>query len=148
MKLEIHSTRILVVEDNPLDVKLLRYLFEHEPNWKTEFIVVEDGEEAIDYLLHPDTPKPDLVILDLNLPKRGGIEVLRTIRDSDRLHGLRVAVFSSYPESALASKMVEAGVKPDAYIQKPIGFSEFSGLVDRFHQCCEPSLPPRRAAHS
>jgi DNA-binding response OmpR family regulator len=133
-----------VVEDSPIDVKLLRYLFDLEQEWRTEFIVVEDGDEAIQYLLHRDTPKPDLVILDLNLPKRDGVDVLRTIRNSDQLHGLRVAVFSSSPESATQRKITEASLKADAYIQKPSGFSELSGLVDRFHQCCDPNTPPQQ----
>jgi CheY-like chemotaxis protein len=139
---QIQPTRILVVEDNPMDVKLLRYLFENEPEWKTEFIIVEDGDEAIDYLLHPDTAKPDLVILDLNLPKRDGIEVLKAIRTIDHLHGLRVAVFSSSPEDIMRSKLTQANLNADDYINKPFGYSEFSSLVQRFHRCCDPGLPP------
>lgn len=130
-----------MVEDNPADVQLLRYLFALEPEWKTEFVVVEDGEEAINYLLHRDTTKPDLVILDLNLPKRDGLDVLRTIRASDRLHGLRVAVFSSFPETAIKGKMGDASLEADAYIHKPMGFSELPGLVGRFQRCCEPTTP-------
>jgi two-component system, chemotaxis family, response regulator Rcp1 len=141
LKSEIRITRILVIEDNPADVQLLRYLFELDPEWNTEFVVVEDGEEAINYLLNRDTPKPDLVILDLNLPKRDGIDVLRTIRDSDRLHGLRVAVFSSFPETAIKAKIGDASLKADAYIHKPMGFSELPGLVGRFHRCCESPTP-------
>lgn len=134
-------TRILVVEDNPMDVKLLRYIFEHEPDWNTELIVVEDGDEAIDYLLHPDTPKPDLVILDLNLPKRDGTDVLKVIRIADHLYGLRVAVFSSSPEDVMKSKVAEVNLEADDYINKPIYFSEFSSLAKRFHQVCDPSFP-------
>jgi CheY-like chemotaxis protein len=142
VKQQTPTTRILVVEDNPMDVKFLHHIFEHEPGWITEFIVVEDGEEAIDYLLHPDTRKPDLVILDLNLPKQNGIEVLRTIRQSDRLHGLRVAVFSSSPEDLTRAKITQANLKADDYIAKPIGLQEFSSLAKRFHQCCDSGPPP------
>lgn len=145
----IPSTRILVVEDNPLDVKFLRHIFEHEPGWNTEFIVVEDGDEAIDYLLHPDTRKPDLVILDLSLPKQDGIEVLRTIRLSDHLYGLRVAVFSSSPEELTRSKITQANLKADDYIMKPMGLSEFSSLAKRFHRCCDAGFSvERRSAHA
>ena len=50
----------MIIEDNPLGVKMLQYIFEYEPEWCTEFIVVEDGEEAIEYLLHSETAKPAL----------------------------------------------------------------------------------------
>jgi CheY-like chemotaxis protein len=131
------ATRILVVEDNPMDVRFLRHVFEHEPEWKTEFIVVQDGDEAIDYLLHPDSPQPDLVILDLNLPKRDGREVLKMIRMSDRLYGLPVAVFSCSPEDGIRSRLAEVNLKADACINKPMSFSECSSLAHRFHRCCD-----------
>jgi CheY-like chemotaxis protein len=136
LKQQVNPTNILVVEDNPIDVKLLRFLFEQESDWKTEFVVVEDGEEAIDYLMHPDTPKPDLVILDLNLPKRDGTEVIKVIRSADHLYGLRVAVFSSSPEDVMKSKVAGVDVEADAYISKPMDFENFSSIVRRFHQCC------------
>ena len=87
LKQPIQPTRILIVEDNPMDVKFLQHVFEYEPGWNTEFVTVEDGEEAIEYLLHPDTPKPDLVILDLNMPKKNGIDVLKVIRTTHRFYG-------------------------------------------------------------
>jgi CheY-like chemotaxis protein len=136
----VPPARILIVEDNPLDVDFLRYVFEHEPEWKTELIVVEDGEEAIEYLLHPDTPKPDLVILDLNLPKLDGTDVLKVIRIADQLYGLRVAVFSSSPEDVIRSKIAQANLQADDYIKKPIDFSGFLALSKRFHQCCDAGL--------
>jgi DNA-binding response OmpR family regulator len=141
LKERIQPARILVVEDNPMDVRFLRHVFDHEPGWKTEFIVVEDGDEAIDYLLHPDSAKADLVILDLNLPKRDGTEVLKAIRRADRLYGLRVAVFSSLPEEAIRARLAQANLKADDYINKPIDFSECSSLARRFHRCCDAGLP-------
>lgn len=131
-----------------MDVKFLRYVFEHEPDWETELIVVEDGEEAIDYLLHPDTPKPDLVILDLNLPKRDGTDVLKVIRIADHLYGLRVAVFSSSPEDVMKSKIAQANLKADDYIRKPVVFDDFSSLAKRFHSCCGPSIGQRAGPNS
>jgi two-component system, response regulator len=133
-------TRILIIEDNPLDVKLLQHIFAYEPEWRTEFVVVEDGEEAIEYLLHPETAKPDLVILDLKLPKRDGLDVLIAIRKSEHLHGVRVVIFSSYPEAIIRSKMALANLHADDYINKPDGFSEFSSLAKRFRQCCDSSM--------
>lgn len=136
----VAPARILIIEDNPMDVQFLRFIFESETGWKTELIVVEDGEEAIDYLLHPDTAKPDLVILDLNLPKRDGVDVLKVIRIADHLYGLRVAVFSSSPEDVIKAKIAQANVQADDYIKKPIDFSGFLALSKRFHRCCDPGL--------
>jgi CheY-like chemotaxis protein len=139
--------RILVIEDNPMDVKFLRHIFEHEQGWNPELIVVEDGEEAIEYLLHPDVPKPDLVVLDLNLPKRDGTEVLKAIRADSHLYGLRVAVFSSSPEDVMKAKVTRANLQADDYISKPIGFSECASLAKRFHQCCESSSSLERRSN-
>ena len=130
--------RILVIEDNPLDVTLLRHILEYEPGWDPELIVVEDGEEAIEYLSHPDVPKPDLVVLDWNLPKRDGTEVLRMIRNADHLHGLRVAVFSSAPEDYVRSQLKQANLETDDYIKKPFGIGDCVSLARRFHECCRP----------
>ena len=145
---KVPPTRILIIEDNPADVNFLHDVFNLEPEWNTEFIVVGDGDEAIDYLLYPDTAKPDLVILDLNLPRRDGIDVLKAIRMSNHLYGLRVAIFSSYPEDVIRSKMAQANLEADDYINKPAAFSEFSSLAKRFHQCCDPDLPLRHYSAS
>ena len=136
----VKSTRILIAENNPMDVSVLQHVFEQEPSWKTEFIVVRDGEEAVDYLLHPDRARPDLVILDLNLPGLNGVEVLQTIRMFPRLDDLRIAVLSSAPEEVIRSQIVQAHLRADAYINKPFGCDEFPLLAKRFHQCCELNL--------
>jgi two-component system, chemotaxis family, response regulator Rcp1 len=133
----VSPTRILVVEDNPVDAKLIRFIFQLEPEWNTELTFVEDGDEAIEYLMHSDAVKPDLVVLDLNLPKRNGTDVLKQIRIAEQLYGMRVAVFSSSPEDVIKSKVAQADVEADDYIRKPIEFSELSTLLARFRQCCE-----------
>ena len=79
-----------MIEDNALDVKTIQRIFEYESEWHTVFVVVEDGQEAIEYLLHPEMAKPDLVILDVKLPKRDGLDVLLAIRSSEHLFGVRV----------------------------------------------------------
>lgn len=80
---QIQPTRILLVDDDSVDVKFLRHFLEHEPERTAELVVVENGDEAIAYLLSPDAPKPDLVIVDLNLPKQDGSEMLTVIRITD-----------------------------------------------------------------
>ncbi len=118
-------TQILIIEDNPLDVRLLRVALESVRDWVVKTAVVVDGEEAINYLLDPQTSKPDFVILDLNLPKRDGLEVLQVIRITNNLYGLPVVVFSSSTEDVLRTKMEQAKLKAEYYLTKPVGVDEF-----------------------
>lgn len=133
-------TNILVVEDNPMDVRLLRYSFDHDPDWQTEIKVAEDGERAIDCIRSPGDAKPDLVILDLNLPKRDGTEVLKVIRNEISAPYLPVIVFSSSPEDVMKTKVRQANLAADCYVTKPIGLELFSTLTQRFRHCYEDAV--------
>ena len=75
--------------------------------------------------MDPQTSKPDFVILDLNLPKRDGLEVLQVIRITNNLYGLPVVVFSSSTEDVLRTKMEQAKLEAEYYLTKPIGVDEF-----------------------
>lgn len=143
------TTRILVVEDNRPDVLLLRYVLEQEPEWQTDVVVAEDGEKAIEYLLSPENDKPDLVILDLNLPKRDGMEVLKVIRNSPEINRLPVIVFSSSPEEVIRSRVLQGNLRAECYITKPDEFDLFPTLAQRFRKCYEAALrSDARAASS
>src|SRR5262245_27193502 len=89
---------ILLVEDNPADVRLTREVF-REGDVANRMNVVRDGEEAMEYLRHEgryrDVPRPDLVLLDLNLPRKDGREVLAEIRADPALTTLPVVVLST-----------------------------------------------------
>src|SRR5689334_13887241 len=94
---EAQKTYILMAEDNPVDAKLLRLAFDEVGDWSVELTVVEDGEKAIQLLgerSRNGETVPDLVILDLNLPRRDGTEVLHAIRSCAELSSLPVAVLS------------------------------------------------------
>jgi CheY-like chemotaxis protein len=114
-----------VVEDNPVDAALLRFALQQEATWPVEMIVVEDGEQAISRLLDASEGKPDLVILDLNLPRRDGTEVLQTIRGTPALQHLPVAILSSSPEDVVQDKLTAAGVWADAHFTKSPQLDEF-----------------------
>jgi CheY-like chemotaxis protein len=133
--------RILVVDDNPVDVQVIRYALQEEAHWPTEMTVANDGQEAIDYLLggvaRGDVPRPDLVILDLNLPKRDGTEVLQLIRTSEVLSGLPVVVLSSYPEEVIRKMAQQANVAAAGYLTKPSGIEEFCELGKKLKRCYE-----------
>jgi len=122
------TTQILVIEDNPMDVRLIRLALESVRDWPTELTVAADGEEAINYLLHPGNSKPDLAILDLNLPKRDGLDVLRIIRITDFLYGLPVIVLSASSEDAIRTKMEEANLEAECYLTKPVGVDGFLAM--------------------
>lgn len=110
---------ILLIEDNPTDAE---YTVAELSGWDIEHRVevLTDGEEGLDRLI--DGPRPDLVLLDLNLPRVSGVEVLRRVRLEDRLHDLCVIVLatSDAERDVLESERLEA----DGYITKPIAADE------------------------
>ena len=141
-------TRVLLVEDNPVDVRLIRFALREEKSWQTETTVANDGEKAIDYLLHQHEQQGDfdLVILDLNLPKRDGTEVLQVIRSTEELSGLPVIVLSSSPEDVSKAKVRNANVEANCYFTKPVGAKEFLDLGQRLWSCYKRAASPA-AAH-
>ena len=117
---------LLLVEDNPSDEELtLRSLKKH--NIVNEVIVARDGVEAIEYLLDDAKPLPDLVLLDLKLPRLSGLEVLQRIRNEERTKMLPVVVLtsSSQDEDIVSSYRMGA----NSYVRKPVRFSDFSEAV-------------------
>jgi two-component system, response regulator len=125
------SQPILLVEDNPDDEALTLRAFK-KSNILNEVLVVRDGAEALAYLLRGDSdshdvPRPALVLLDLNLPKVGGLEVLRRIRADARTQLIPVVVLTSskLDEDILDSYRCGA----NAYVRKPVKFAEFADAV-------------------
>jgi CheY-like chemotaxis protein len=129
------STNILIVEDNPLDVVLLRYAFKAQTEWQTTLAVVSDGQEAMEYLSRAQGNSTDLVILDLNLPRMDGEEVLKAIRESSELRNLPVIIFSSSPEDVVRSRVDRVSVMPDCCVTKPMGIEGYSRLTQMFRKC-------------
>lgn len=121
---------ILMVEDNPGDVQLTREALD-DCKMCNNLHVVEDGEQAMDFLKrisdYSDSPKPDLIILDLNLPKMDGREVLREIKSDDELKTIPVVVLttSKSEEDVLKSYKLHA----NCYITKPIDLEQFIEVV-------------------
>lgn len=120
---------ILLVEDNPDDEALtLRAL--RKNNIKNDVVVARDGAEALDMLLRDSHSKgrlPEVVLLDLKLPKLDGIEVLRRLRAEERTRMLPIVVLTSSREEQdlLASYRLGA----NSYVRKPVDFDQFTEAV-------------------
>ncbi len=112
---------ILVVEDSPDDQELFRIALKKN-NMIHEVRIASDGIEACDVLFASDT-MPDLILLDLNLPKLDGVGVLKRIRADARSRHVPVVVLSSSRERDDVARCYLAGA--NSYVQKPIDFSEF-----------------------
>jgi DNA-binding response OmpR family regulator len=120
--------KIVLVEDNPGDVRLLREsLSEHCCSFA--LVVFADGEKAcryVDELNSGTTPCPALVVLDLNLPKRSGREVLQCIRASSRCGRVPVVIFTS--SAAEQDRIETAALGATHYIRKPLDLEEFMSI--------------------
>jgi two-component system response regulator len=124
---------ILLVEDNPDDEALtLRALRKH--NVTNEVIVMRDGAEALDWLFsrggHANRPPdmvPQVILLDLKLPKVDGLEVLRRIRQDDRTKLLPVVILTSSKEEEDILNGYRLGA--NSYVRKPVDFVEFTDAV-------------------
>jgi DNA-binding response OmpR family regulator len=128
------SVSILLVEDNPADALLVEEaLNEHQV--KAELLVLGDGEKAIQFVERFDmaaTPCPRLVILDLNLPKRSGKDVLRCIRNTAQWNHVPVVILSS--SNAPDDRRETARLGANQYIRKPSELEEFLSIGAVFKQ--------------
>jgi len=136
---------ILLVEDNPGDVRLTQEVFK-ESKIRNKLHVVKDGVEAMDFLRQgtgANGVRPDLILLDLNLPKKDGREVLAEIKADDNLKRIPVVVLtiSKAEEDILKSYSLHA----NCYLTKPIEFEQFFNLVKYMEEfwLTIVKLPPR-----
>ena len=126
---------ILLVEDNPQDEKLsLRAL--KKINLANRIVAVRDGQQALDYLFQEGEfsgrqgpPLPTFVLLDLNLPRVNGLEVLQRLRADPRTHLLPVVLLTSSEEERDRLNAYSGGV--NSFVRKPLDFAEFAETVSR-----------------
>ena len=121
---------ILLVEDNPGDVRLIQENFK-DIKLLNRMSVVRDGEEALAFLhrqgKYAEAPRPDLVLLDLNLPKKDGREVLAEIKSDEQLRRIPVVILTS--SSAEQDILKTYDLYANCYITKPIDLEQFAKLV-------------------
>lgn len=113
---------ILLVEDNEDDIELTKRAFSRV-NLKNDVVVVKDGEQALAFLASRDQALPEIVLLDLKLPKIDGLEVLREIRRNERTRMLPVIVLTSSAEQRDIVESYRLGA--NSYVRKPVDFAEF-----------------------
>ena len=144
-----HHLRILHVEDNIGDVRLIAEAL-RETGRDHKIAVAFDGVEALDYLhrrgRHADAWRPELILLDLNLPKKGGLEVLAEINADKELRQIPVVVFtsSSAPQDISRAYALNA----NSYITKPADLNELFNMVGELekHWANGAKPPPRLGA--
>lgn len=140
--------RILLVEDNPADVDLVQELLQ-DGRVEVEVAVARDGIQASELLAagSPDGGLPDLVLLDLNLPKRNGHEVLAEIRSNEDLRHLPVVVLTSSDDDADIASSYQLGAS--SYVTKPVGFAVYQRTVESISAFWLElaRLPPRSRRH-
>jgi two-component system, chemotaxis family, response regulator Rcp1 len=129
------AIEILMVEDNPGDVRLTQEALKGGRVWN-ELNVVADGVAALDYL-HGRPPyehvaRPDLVLLDLNLPKKDGREVLAAMKRDDALKTIPVVILTT---SQAEEDVVRAyNLNANCYVTKPVDFEQFTRIVQAIEQ--------------
>ena len=123
MNLTVRTKLVLLVEDNPGDARLVREALKGsiEP---LDLSIASDGQEALDML---NTLRPDIILLDLNLPKIDGRDVLKTIKSDPKLKRIPVVVLSTSESETDINDAYDAHA--NSYIAKPLDFTQFTNIV-------------------
>jgi two-component system, response regulator len=131
----IESIEIVLIEDNPDDVTMIKAALE-ESNISNNVVHLKDGAEAMDYIFHEGTNAglpvdnhPKVIMLDLNMPRIGGIELLKRIKMEDETRDIPIVVFTSSKEDPNLRECYRLGVKN--YIIKPLDFDQFKKAINK-----------------
>lgn len=127
-----NSLTILLVEDNPADARLIMEFFK-EINIKNNLHIVHDGMEAMEFLFkqckgNMDKYCPDLVILDLNLPRMSGREILKEIKEDEELKTIPVLILTTSDASEDVKECYDHYA--NCYLIKPVDFDEFANVME------------------
>lgn len=129
---ELNLVTILLVEDNPGDVRLVEEIFQDGKIYN-RLQVARDGEQAVDYLHQrgefQNAPRPDLILLDLNLPKKNGAEVLTEIKTDPQLHSIPVIILTASKAEEDIARAYDHYA--NCYLTKPIDLNQFINVVQQ-----------------
>lgn len=127
--------QILLVEDNPADVQMILMLLK-KSNLNYQINTVRDGDAATNYLFdkvrNGTAERPDLIILDLNLPRKDGRQVLKEIRDAPDVSGIPILIFSTSRDQEDVCKCYE--LHANCYITKPSDLKNFNAVMKSVEQ--------------
>jgi CheY-like chemotaxis protein len=142
--MNMETPHILLIEDNPADADLVEEAFS-EAHFACELSIMRDGAEAIDFIENLDAgspqPCPDLVLLDLNLPKVGGRAVLERVRSSPKLRKTIVLIISSSDAPSDRKQVMDLGA--DEYFRKPSSLTQFMELGPKVQMMLREGKRPR-----
>lgn len=133
---ELEPITILLVEDDLADQKLIKTSLKHQ-RIANDLYVVNSGEEALDFLYHrgnyaKDTSRPELILLDLNMPGMGGKEFLKRIKDDENLKQIPVVILTtSDSEMDMTNSYT---LQASGYVYKPATLDEFKKVVERIEE--------------
>lgn len=129
------AIEILLVEDNPGDVRLIQEALRDGKVWNNPHVVT-DGEAALDYVYRrgafTDAPRPDMVLLDLNLPKKDGREVLATIKSDPDLKRIPVVILTTSKEEEDVLRAYNLAA--NCYVTKPVEFDQFMKVIQMIEE--------------
>jgi CheY-like chemotaxis protein len=130
-----HQAQIMLVEDNYMDIRLTLDAFK-EAKLSNEINVFRNGAEALDFLFGRDKfadralfPLPDIILLDLNMPGINGFDVLKQLKNTDKLKRIPVIILTSSKEAADRALSYDIGA--NSYLLKPISFNVFVEVVKK-----------------
>jgi CheY-like chemotaxis protein len=138
---------ILLVEDNPADVRLTQEALKEAANATTRLHVASDGAEALEFLNregeHAGAPRPDLMLLDLNLPRVDGRQVLAQVKSDPELRRIPVVVLTTSPSEDDIIHAYDQHV--NSYIRKPVDLDHFLDVLKAIddYWLGSVTLPPR-----
>jgi len=135
--MKLTAIQILLVEDNRGDARLCSEALKESP-LSYDLYVVQDGTQALNFLRREESfvnaPRPNVVILDLNLPGKNGLEVLDDIRSDQELHDIPVIIFTS--SASDLDVLIAYKKQANAYLVKPSNISEFNEVIDAITALC------------
>lgn len=141
---EARPIEILLVEDSPTDAMMTQEALEYS-KVLNRLHIVEDGEQAMAFLRRQDTyadaPRPGLILLDLNLPKKNGREVLAEVKADEDLRSIPIVILTT---SKAEEDIVRSyGLHANCYVTKPVEFEKLAAVVHEIHQFwfCVVTLP-------
>lgn len=126
----LQRSTLLIVEDNPDDVELTLLAFE-QTGLQENVVIARDGVEAINYLFAENRLEalPDLILLDLQLPRINGLEVLRQIRANARTKLLPIVILTTSHEES--DRLQGYGLGCNSYIRKPVDYDQFMNVIQQ-----------------